>query len=86
MTYPVMLPIMVFSLIFTTISYIRHLRNLQNILQEIWLDKLGNEVRIVYRNKGYRKLRGVKSEDRYLNSSLVDPDIEPHMLPGNIIS
>jgi len=74
MTLPVMLPIMVFSFCFYSFAFISFLRCLQKVVSEIWLDKSGSEVRIVYRNRGYRKFRGVHSEVKILNSSLITKD------------
>lgn len=71
MTYPVMLPIMVFSFGYYFMAFINFLSSLQNIVEEIWLDKSGTEVRILYRNKAYRKFRGVQTEEKILNSAFI---------------
>ncbi len=80
-----MLPVMVFSFIITSFNYLKFMRDLQNTVEEIWLDKSGMEVRIVYRNKGYRQLRGVQSEEKMINSSLVSPAVKPESLAGRVM-
>jgi len=78
-----MLPVMVFSLIFCSFSYLNFLRSLQNLIDEIWLDKSGAEVRLVYRNKGYRKFRGAQSEEKLINAALISPNSKKESLKGN---
>lgn len=73
MTYPVMLPIMVLSYVYYIFALLNFLRSLQKIVDEIWLDKTGSEIRVVYRNRSYRKFRGVTGEEIIMNSSLVSP-------------
>lgn len=68
-----MLPVMVFSLCYLSVSFVIYLKSLRKVADEIWLDKSLNEVRIVYRNKGYRKFRGVGSEEILLTQALITP-------------
>jgi len=68
-----MLPIMTFTLAYYFLAFFNHLRKLQNIVEEIWLDKSGNEIRIVFRNKNYRKFRGIPFEEKYINQAMVTP-------------
>ncbi len=68
-----MLPIMTFTLAYYFLAFFNYLRTLQNIVEEIWLDKSGNEIRIVFRNKTYRKFRGVPFEEKYINQAMVTP-------------
>lgn len=77
-----MLPIMVFSLCFTSFNYLRFLKSLQNVIEEIWLDKSGSEVRILYRNKYYRQFRGAISEEKVLTSALISPGVKNDSLSG----
>lgn len=72
-TFPVMLPIMSFTLAYYFIVFFNFLRSLQNVVEEIWLDKSGNEIKIVYRNKSYRKFRGVPFEEKLINQAMVTP-------------
>ncbi len=70
---PVMLPIMVLSFCYYSFSYLGFLRSFQRTVDEIWLDRSGTEVRLVYRNKKYRKFRGNNTEEKILCSGLVTP-------------
>ena len=72
-SYPVMLPIMSFTLVGYLIYYFNYIKKLQNVVSEIWLDKSGYECRIVYNNMRYRKMRGKQVEEIVLNGSLVSP-------------
>jgi hypothetical protein len=74
MSFPVMLPIMTFSLCFYVIGFIRYISSLQKIVEEIWLDRTGAEIKVSYRNKRYRKFRGNSGAEILLNDSLVSPD------------
>jgi hypothetical protein len=49
------------------------MRHLQRVVDEIWLDKSGNEIRIVYRNRKYRKLRNVETEEKLINQAMLTP-------------
>jgi hypothetical protein len=77
-----MLPIMVFSLFFMSFNFLRFLKSLQNVVDEIWLDKSGNEVRMLYRNKSYRQFRGAITEEKFINSALVSPAGKSEALTG----
>ncbi len=68
-----MLPIMAFTLSYYFLAFLNFLRGMQNVVEEIWLDKSGSEIRIVYRNKSYRKFRGVPFEEKLLNNAMVTP-------------
>jgi hypothetical protein len=70
---------MSFSLFFYFIAFFNNLKKYQNIVSEIWLDKTGNEVRIVYSNKKYRTLRGNYTEEIILNSSLINPNQQTYL-------
>lgn len=74
MSFPVMLPIMTFSLFFYIIGFLRYISSLQKIVDEIWLDRTGTEIKVSYRNKRYRKFRGNSGEEIFLNDSLISPD------------
>lgn len=74
MTFPVMLPIMTFSFSFYLVAFLRYVSSLQKIVEEIWLDRSGTEVKIIYRNRRYRKFRGNVGIEILLNESLVSPD------------
>ena len=74
MTFPVMLPIMAFSLCFYMVGFLRYISSLQKIVDEIWLDRTGTEIRVSYRNKRYRKFRGNSGAEILLIDSLVSPD------------
>jgi hypothetical protein len=76
-----MLPIMSFSLLFVFVSFFNYIKSLQKIVEEIYLDKSGNEVLIIYRNRRYRKFRGSKSEEVFINSALMDPDPDVYNYP-----
>jgi len=68
-----MLPVMSFTVIGYLIFYFNYLRKLQNVVYQIWLDKSGNEIRVVYNNRTYRNFRRKQVEDIILTSSLVNP-------------
>jgi len=74
MTFPVMLPIMTFSLCFYLVGFLRYVSSLQKIVEEIWLDRTGTEIKVSYRNKRYRKFRGNSGSEILLNDSLIWPD------------
>ncbi len=59
------------------------MRSLQNVVEQIWLDKSGSEVRVVYRNRSYRRFRGAETEEKILNSALVSPAGKPEAMSGN---
>jgi hypothetical protein len=77
-----MLPIMVFSLCFCSFSFLGFLRSLQNSVEEIWLDKSGGEIKVVYRNRGYRKFRGAQQEEKLINTVLTTPKVKMESLKG----
>lgn len=77
-----MLPVMSFSLIYVVLSYLIFLRNSQHIIDEIWLDKAGQEVRLVYRNKAHRESRGKTEDEIIVASSLTIPPVEESTLKG----
>jgi hypothetical protein len=86
MTFPVMLPIMTFSLCFYIISFLRYVSSLQKIVEEIWLDRTGTEIKVIYRNRRYRKMRGNLGIEILLNDSLISPNEDEYkFLKGNII-
>jgi len=64
---------MSFTVIGYLIFYFNYLRKLQNVVYQIWLDKSGNEIRVVYNNRTYRNFRRKQVEDIILTSSLVNP-------------
>ena len=83
MTYPVMLPVMVFSLFYYLISFLRQLKTYQRIVDEIWLDKSGSEAKIIFRNPKYSKFRGRATQEIMITTSLITPtDIDPIALKG----
>ena len=85
MTFPVMLPIMTFSFCFYCVAFLRYVSSLQKIVEEIWLDRTGTEVKVIYRNRRYRKLRGNVGTEILLNDSLVSPNEEEYkLLKGKI--
>jgi hypothetical protein len=59
------------------------MRSLQNVVEEIWLDKSGSEVRMVYRNRSYRRFRGAQTEEKILNSALISPAGKSEAMAGN---
>lgn len=69
-----MLPIMSFSLAFYLVGFLRYISSLQKIVEEIWLDRTGTEIKVYYRNRRYRKFRGNSPIEIFLNDSLVSPD------------
>ena len=71
-----MLPIMSFTLVGYLGFYFNYYRKLQNVISQIWLDKSGNEIRVVFNNRFYRNLRQKQTEDILLNSSLISPNKE----------
>jgi hypothetical protein len=79
-----MLPIMVFSLSFTCLGLLKFMRSLQNVVEQIWLDKSGNEIRILYRNRSYRRFRGAETEEKILNSALISPSGKPEAMAGKL--
>jgi hypothetical protein len=78
-----MLPLMVFSVSFLCLDFLRFMKSLQNIVEEIWLDKSGNEVRIIYRNRSYRQFRGAQTEEKLLNSAMISPAGKSEAMAGN---
>lgn len=76
LTYPVMLPVMSITFIGSFISLFKYVSSFHKIIDEIWLDRSGTEVRIVYRNRGYKKFRRNNSEEVIISSSLVSPVVE----------
>jgi hypothetical protein len=82
-SYPVALPVMVFSLFYFLISFLRQLKTYQRIVDEIWLDKSGSEAKIIFRNPKYRKFRGRATQEIMITTSLVTPnDIDLNILKG----
>ncbi len=73
---------MVFTLVGYSYFYLKFLRSLQNLVEEIWLDKSGCETRVMYRNKAYRKFRGIETEEKYINTYLISPKSKPGELTG----
>jgi hypothetical protein len=83
LTYPVMLPVMAFSLFYFIISFLRQLKTYQRLVDEIWLDKSGSEAKIIFRNPSYRKLRGRSTQEIFITTSLISPvDVDPIELKG----
>lgn len=62
MTLPAVLPVSAFSLLFLLMKYFQRIKQRKNIIEEIWLDKSGLEIRVVYSNRQYRSLRDTTSE------------------------
>jgi hypothetical protein len=56
------------------VGFLRYISSLQKIVDEIWLDRTGTEIRVSYRNKRYRKFRGNSGAEILLIDSLVSPD------------
>jgi len=81
-----MLPIMTFSLCFYVVGFLKYISSLQKIVEEIWLDRSGTEIKVSYRNKRYRKFRGNSGAEILLNDSLIWPDENEYkFLKGNKI-
>jgi len=67
------------------VGFLRYISSLQKIVEEIWLDRTGTEIKVSYRNKRYRKFRGNTGAEILLNDSLVSPDENEYkFLKGNI--
>ena len=82
-----MLPIMTFSFCFYIVGFLKYVSSLQKIVEEIWLDRTGTEIKIVYRNRRYRKFRGNVGSEILLNDSMVSPNEDEYkFLKGIIIS
>ncbi len=79
-----MLPLMSIGLSIYLCLFFGYLRRIKNIVNEIWLDPTGKEVKIVYRNMRYRKFRDEAFEDIILVNSLITPRTEDRItLKGN---
>lgn len=65
---------MAFSLVYYIGLYINFLKTLKKTVDEIYLDKSGNEINVIYRNRGKRLLHEQKEEEILINSALINPD------------
>jgi hypothetical protein len=54
-------------------------------VNEIWLDKSGSELRVLYRNVGYRTFRAKATHDLLITTTLVTPEQDRHLMKGNIL-
>ena len=79
-----MLPIMTISFCIYLVQFLRYISSFQKIVEEIWLDRTGTEVKVIYRNRRYRKMRGNLGTEILLNDSLVSPNEDEYkFLKGN---
>jgi hypothetical protein len=83
-SYPVILPTMAFGLCYLLMSFFKKLRSYQQIVDEIWLDKSGSEIRVIYRNKKYRVFRGKPTYEMLITTTLLTPDEDKQLMKGNI--
>lgn len=81
-----MLPIMAFSLSYYIFAFINYIKTFHKIIDELWLDRSGNEVRIVFRNRVYRKFRNNNGEEIMCNSALISPIFTWPILKSIIIN
>jgi hypothetical protein len=75
---------MTFGLIFFLGKLFMKLKSYQQIVDEIWLDKSGSEIKVIFRNARYRALRGRSTSDMLVTSTLINPDYDKQLLKGNI--
>ena len=68
-----MLPIMIFSLIYRFFAYLRSLKSFTRIIEEIWLDRSGIEIKVRFRNGIFRKIRNRREEQSLFNSVMQNP-------------
>lgn len=80
-----MLPLMTIGLSIYLCLLFGYIRRLKYIVNEIWLDPSGKEVKIIYRNMRYRKFRDEAFEDIILINSLTTPNTEDRVKLKGII-
>ena len=52
------------------------MRRMKNVVNEIWLDNSGKEIKISYKNMRYRKFRDQAFEDILLVNSMITPNVQ----------
>lgn len=71
-----MLPLMSITFFIYSCYLFGFMRRLKNVVNEIWLDNSGKEIKIIYRNMRYRKFRENETEDIMLVNSMISPRVD----------